>query len=175
MFLGLLLYLILHKKGKQQQSELKELYSTLKIVFYMFKAIEKDPKVTNVKLSKKLQISEYQISKAIKKLKQKGLINEDISEKSRKLFLSITNDKIFEEKNFKAILDGKKGAKPINKQFVRSTFSKIQKEKRKMLKEEYKQLKKDKVKGLASQEDFIKQNLKNDNEFADIKELFNSA
>lgn len=99
--------------------------------------------------------------------------NNSDGKKARKLFLGLTKDKRYTEKNFKAVLDGK--GKPINKQFVRSSFSTVQKEKKKMLKAEFKQLKKDKVKGLASEKEFIRINLKNDDEFADIRELFNSA
>lgn len=101
--------------------------------------------------------------------------NDADGKKARKLFLSLTDDQRYTESNFNKIQNVKKGAKPINKQFVRSSFTKIRNKKEKMLRAEHKQLKKDKAPNLANLNDFIKQNLKNDDEFSDIRELFNSA
>jgi hypothetical protein len=91
----------------------------------------------------------------------------------RKQLLEQTGNKKFKETNFKKHIEGRKGGKAITKSDIRSAIKTIRVKKEKMLKAEYKELKKDGA-PVGSMKDFLKANMKEDQDFQDIQELFNS-
>jgi parvulin-like peptidyl-prolyl isomerase len=104
----------------------------------------------------------------------RATLNNKQGRDTRKMLLNQTGKAIYKESNFKKHIEGKKGGKPIKKSDIRKAVKEIRAKKEKMLKAEYKELKKQGVKGLDSEKDFIKNNLKDDFDFQDIRELFNS-
>lgn len=93
---------------------------------------------------------------------------------SRKKYYALTGNKIYLEKNYrKAIEKGK--ATGISITVVKHDWKTIRDNKKEVLSKEYDRLKKEKTKGLSSKKDYIYNNLHDDLEFQDIRELFNSA
>lgn len=91
----------------------------------------------------------------------------------RKTLYELTDNKIFLESNFKKHNLGKKGGKAIKKSHIRSALKKIRLEKEKLLKKEWRELKKEGA-PIGSFNDFRDANLKDDQEWQDVQELFNS-
>ena len=104
----------------------------------------------------------------------RATLNNKQGRDTRKMLLNQTKNPIYKESNFKKHIEGKKGGKPIKKSHIRKSIKEIRAKKTKMLKEEYKDLKDSGIKDLDSEADFIKNNLKDDFDFQDIRELFNS-
>ena len=106
-------------------------------------------------------------------VKDRAQANNKGGEAVRKKLFEETKDKIFTESNFKKWNDGKKGGKAIKKTDIRKALKKIKVRKSKELKKDWKELKKE-GRNVGSFKEFEKANLKDDQEWQDIRELFNS-
>ena len=91
----------------------------------------------------------------------------------RKMFYELTDNKIFLEKNFKKHSLGQKGGKAIKKSDIRKALKEIKQKKKKMLKDEWRTLKEEGA-PIGSFKEFEKANLKDDQEWQDLQELYNS-
>jgi len=90
---------------------------------------------------------------------------------ARRKYYELTGRKIYKENNFQKSL--KRGKSGISLKIVRKDFKRIRERKVKLLAKEYKTLQKEQM-ILDSKNAFIKNNLHDDQEWQDIRELFNS-
>lgn len=85
-----------------------------------------------------------------------------------------TKNPVFKESNFQKHIKGQKGGKAIKISHIRSAISKVNREQKKMLKEEWLDLKKEGA-PVGSFKEFLKANLRDpENDYIDVAELFNS-